>query len=226
MQIHYCQKLESLELEKVEAIIDLTKDEDYMLYSGAMQEAVTSFIESMGPGPDPLTLQSDIMATHKLDWNQWVIDILLSLSIYLWRRRTTGPQESTCKATIKLLMVKMPTRSLKLGKRSLLSDQKVTGKDNLSVWVYLNSIMETLGKDGMSSDKSDIDDCEVPALRLKSLAIFTPRGSKPAKHIHNPKWESLQPAVAALPKAFYNPLWLMGAAIQAELKYYSTYASP
>ncbi|KAG2046253.1 hypothetical protein BDR06DRAFT_977618 [Suillus hirtellus] len=40
----------------------LMKDEDYMLYSGASQEAITSFIDGMGHGPDPLMLQWDIMA--------------------------------------------------------------------------------------------------------------------------------------------------------------------
>ncbi|KAG2059224.1 hypothetical protein BDR06DRAFT_968185 [Suillus hirtellus] len=75
---------------------------------------------------------------------------------------------------------------------SLLSDRKATEKEDLPVWVYLNSIVETLGKDGMSSDET----------------IFTPRGNKPAKHLHNAKRESVQPAVAALPRAFYNPLWL------------------
>jgi hypothetical protein len=38
--------------------------------------------------------------------------------------------------------------------------------------------------------------------------IITPRGSKPAKHLHNSKQESLWPAVAALPREFYNPSWL------------------
>jgi hypothetical protein len=95
--------------------------------------------------------------------------------------------------------------------------------------MYLHSIVETLAKDGMSSDESDVNECEVQTLRLKSMpwradfshelkiidaqrlagaAIFTPRGSKPAKRLHNPKRESSRPAVAALPKAFYNAWWL------------------
>lgn len=91
--------------------------------------------------------------------------------------------------------------------------------------------METLGKDGMSSDESETEDCELPVFRLKTMpwranfgqemqiideqrlagaAIFTPRGSKPAKRLHNAKRESARPAVAALPRAFYNPSWLSG----------------
>ncbi|KAG2086014.1 uncharacterized protein F5147DRAFT_781798 [Suillus discolor] len=204
--------------ELFKVMFHLTKDEDYMLYSGASREAVTSFIDGTGHGPDPLMLQWDITATHKSDWNQRATDILLSIYISMEEK---NHWVLTCRAT------KFETRQKVTS--TLLSDRKVTGKDDLPVWVYLNSIVETLGKDGMSSDESDVDDCEVQALRLKSMpwradfshemkivdaqrfagaAIFTPRGSKPAKCLHNPKRESLQPAVAALPRAFYNPLWL------------------
>lgn len=112
---------------------------------------------------------------------------------------------------------------------TLFSDRKATQKDNLPMWKYLHSIVETLDKDGMSSDESDVNECQVQALRLKSMpwradfshemkfidaqclvgaVIFTPRGNKPTKRLHNPKRESSRPAVAALPKAFYNASWL------------------
>jgi hypothetical protein len=97
------------------------------------------------------------------------------------------------------------------------------------VWVYLNSIVETLDKDGMSSDESETEDCGLPVFQLKKMpwradfshemkiideqrlagaAVFTHRGSKPAKRLHNAKRESVRPAVAGLPRAFYNLLWL------------------
>ncbi|KAG1759619.1 hypothetical protein EDD22DRAFT_755297, partial [Suillus occidentalis] len=44
-----------------------------------------------------------------------------------------------------------------------------TGKEDLPVWAYLNSIVETLGKDGMSSDESETEDCELPVFRLKTM---------------------------------------------------------
>ncbi|KAG2737149.1 hypothetical protein P692DRAFT_20674337, partial [Suillus brevipes Sb2] len=52
---------------------------------------------------------------------------------------------------------------------ALLSDRKATGKEDLPVWAYLNSIVETLGKDGMSSDESETEDCELPVFRLKTM---------------------------------------------------------
>ncbi|KAG2061378.1 hypothetical protein BDR06DRAFT_966351 [Suillus hirtellus] len=96
-------------------------------------------------------------------------------------------------------------------------DRKATGKEDLPVWVYLNFIVEMLGKDGMSPD--EIEDMLwranfnhkmqiIDEQCLAGAAIFTPRGSKPAKCLHNAKWESVWPAVAALPRAFYNSLWL------------------
>ncbi|KAG2138745.1 hypothetical protein BD769DRAFT_1663473 [Suillus cothurnatus] len=108
---------------------------------------------------------------------------------------------------------------------ALLSDQKASQKDDLPVWEYLNSIVETLDKDGMSSDESETKDYRLPVFRLKTMpwradfshelkiideqrlagaAVFTPRGSKPAKHLHNAKRESVRPAVAGLPRSFYN----------------------
>ncbi|KAG2124287.1 hypothetical protein BD769DRAFT_1669468 [Suillus cothurnatus] len=39
----------------------LMKDDEYMLYEGAAHEAVSLFIGSIGPGPDPLALQWDIV---------------------------------------------------------------------------------------------------------------------------------------------------------------------
>ncbi|KAG2062637.1 hypothetical protein BDR04DRAFT_1164871 [Suillus decipiens] len=38
---------------------------------------------------------------------------------------------------------------------TLLSDRKATGKEDEPVWAYLQSIIETLGKDGMGSDESE-----------------------------------------------------------------------
>jgi hypothetical protein len=97
------------------------------------------------------------------------------------------------------------------------------------VWEYLNSIVETLDKDGMSSDESETEDYGLPVFRLKTMpwradfshelkiideqrlagaAVFTPRGSKPAKRLHNAKRESVRPAVAGLPRSFYNLSWL------------------
>lgn len=50
--------------ELFKAAFHLTKDEDYMLYNGASQEVVISFIDGRGPGPDPLVLQWDITTTQ------------------------------------------------------------------------------------------------------------------------------------------------------------------
>ncbi|KAG0697714.1 hypothetical protein DFH29DRAFT_878519 [Suillus ampliporus] len=200
---------------------------------------------------------------HKSDWNQLVIDMLLTLYLSMeeknhWTSRSHQSithdvtskfdQCHKCWRKAQPLVRNDGTRkSMQEDPDSqgntapwkfethqkvtstLLSDRNATGKDDLPVWVYLNSIVETLDKDGMSSDESDIDDCEVQVFRVKSMpwranfshemkiideqrlvgvAIFTPRESKPAKHLHNTKRESLWPAVAGLPRAFYNPSWL------------------
>ncbi|KAG1837610.1 hypothetical protein C8R48DRAFT_680274 [Suillus tomentosus] len=88
---------------------------------------------------------------------------------------------------------------------ALLSDRIATGKDDQVVWAYLQSLVETLGKDGMSSDESEHEEGEVQVFWLKKMpwradvdnemriidqqrlagaANFTPRGSKPAKRFH------------------------------------------
>lgn len=112
---------------------------------------------------------------------------------------------------------------------TLLSDRNATGKDDQAVWAYLQSIMENLGKDGMSSDESEHEDGDVQVFRRKSMpwradfsqemqiidqqrltgaTIFTPRGSKPAKRLHNVNRESSCIPIEGLPRAFYNPSWL------------------
>ncbi|KAG2086530.1 uncharacterized protein F5147DRAFT_781593 [Suillus discolor] len=112
----------------------------------------------------------------------------------------------------------------------LLSDRIATGKDDQAVWAYLQSLVETLGKDGMSSDESEHKDGEVQVFRLKKMswradinhdmhiidqqqlvgaaANFTPYGSKPAKRFRNAIRESSHPAVEGLPRALYNSSWL------------------
>ncbi|KAG2739767.1 hypothetical protein P692DRAFT_20754691 [Suillus brevipes Sb2] len=112
---------------------------------------------------------------------------------------------------------------------ALLSDRIATGKDDQAVWAYLQSLVETLGKDGMSSDESEHKDGEVQVFRLKKMpwradvdhemhiidqqrlagaANFTPRGSKPAKRFRNAIQESSCPAIEGLPRALYNSSWL------------------
>ncbi|KAG1846347.1 hypothetical protein C8R48DRAFT_779577 [Suillus tomentosus] len=112
---------------------------------------------------------------------------------------------------------------------TLLSDRNATGKDDQAVWAYLQSIMENLGKDGMSSDESEHEDGDVQVFRRKSMpwradfsqemqiidqqrltgaTIFTPRGSKPAKRLRNVNRESSRVPIEGLPRAFYNPSWL------------------
>jgi hypothetical protein len=78
--------------ELFKAAFHLTRDEDYMLYDGASREVVKSYIDGSGPGPDPLALQWDITTTHKSDWNQRVIDILLSLYISMEEKNHWTPR--------------------------------------------------------------------------------------------------------------------------------------
>ncbi|KAG0697710.1 hypothetical protein DFH29DRAFT_878515 [Suillus ampliporus] len=111
----------------------------------------------------------------------------------------------------------------------LLSDRNATGKDDQVVWAYLQSMMENLGKDGMSSDESEYRDGDVQVFHQKSMpwradfshkmqiidqqcltgaVIFTPCGSKPAKHFRNANRDSSHTAIEGLPTAFYDPTWL------------------
>jgi hypothetical protein len=89
--------------------------------------------------------------------------------------------------------------------------------------------VETLGKDGMSSDESEHEDGEVQVFRLKKMpwradvdhemhiidqqrlagaSNFTPHRSKPAKRFRNAIQESSRPAIEGLPRALYNSSWL------------------
>ncbi|KAG0695095.1 hypothetical protein DFH29DRAFT_1005733 [Suillus ampliporus] len=234
-----------------------TKDEEYMLHVLASREDILSFAVETGPGPDPLALQWDMATTHKSEWNQKVIDFLCSQDdIELkfgqcrkcWRKAqplTFG--DGTCKTmqqvgdqlvdqtNEQLWLTRVLTwRTTKFKTRkkvtlTLLSDRNATGKDDQVVWAYLQSMMENLGKDGMSSDESEYGDGNVQVFHQKSMpwradfshemqiidqqhltgaTIFTLRGSKPAKHFHNANQDSSRNAIEGLPTAFYDPTWL------------------
>jgi hypothetical protein len=49
-----------------------------MLHVPASREAISSFIDATGAGPDPLALQWDMTTTHNSEWNKKVIDLLCS----------------------------------------------------------------------------------------------------------------------------------------------------
>ncbi|KAG1802903.1 uncharacterized protein HD556DRAFT_1437962 [Suillus plorans] len=234
-----------------------TKDEEYMLHVSASCEAILSFAHGMGPGPDPLAMQWDMATTHNSKWNQKVIDLLCSQDdITLkfsqchkcWRKAqpltlSDGTRETMQQVGDRLVdqmnerlrlarvltrrVTKFETRKKVMS--TLLSDRNATGKDDQAVWAYLQSIMENLGKDGMSSDESEHEDGDVQVFRRKSMpwradfsqemqiidqqrltgaTIFTPCGSKPAKRLHNVNRESSCVPIEGLPRAFYNPSWL------------------
>ncbi|KAG1775989.1 hypothetical protein EV702DRAFT_1046623 [Suillus placidus] len=228
------------------------KDDEYMLHVTASSEAISCFTQGLGTGPDPLELHWDMTTTHNSKWNQRVIDILCSQYTCTFetnRLASRSPQSIKSDITKKFNQCrsswrKAQPRVLGDGTRetmkekfetrkkvtsALLSDRIATGKDDQAVWVYLQSLVETLGKDGMSSDESEHEDGEVQVFRLKKMpwradvdhemhiidqqrlagaANFTPHGSKPAKRFRNAIQESSRPAIKGLPRALYNSSWL------------------
>ncbi|KAG1779844.1 hypothetical protein EV702DRAFT_1043718 [Suillus placidus] len=209
--------------------------------------------KGLGMGPDPLELHWDMTDTHNSKWNQ---DILARLRRTDWPQDLLIPGEKpslVCSAMALVRTMKevgdrlmdqtnerlrvtrvLTRRATKFETRkkvtsALLSDRIATGKDDQAVWAYLQSLVETLGKDGMSSDESEHEDGEVQVFHLKKMpwradvdhemhiidqqrlagaANFTPRGSKPAKRFRNAIQESSRPAIEGLPRALYNSSWL------------------
>jgi len=99
---------------------------------------------------------------------------------------------------------------------------------DLHLWKWLESVLEHLGTDGMSSDESSTEDFEtvyrvknmpwrrdivdcmdiVDRQRHKDCDIFTPKGSKPTKRVRgtaNPA--SKRNPVYGLPRPFYDNDW-------------------
>ncbi|KAG2355555.1 hypothetical protein BDR07DRAFT_1381427 [Suillus spraguei] len=208
------------------------KDDEYMLHVTASPEAISSFTHGLGMGPDPLELHWDMMTTYHSKWNQKIIDILCSQTN--WLRDPVSPSYSISQKNLINAAIpgEKPSFKFETHKKvtsALLSDRMVTGKDDQAVWAYLQSLVETLSKDGMSSDESEHKDGEVQVFWLKKMpwradlshemhiidqqrlvgaANFTPHGSKPAKHFCNANRESSRPAIEGLPRVLYNSLWL------------------
>ncbi|KAG1785671.1 uncharacterized protein HD556DRAFT_1450435 [Suillus plorans] len=235
-------------------VFNFAKDDEYMLHVTASCEAISSFTRRLGMGPDPLKLHWDMMTTHKSQWNQKVINILYDITKKFhqccnsWRKAqphmlSNGAHETMQEVGDRLVdqtnerlrVTRVLThRATKFETHKkvtsvLLSDRIATRKDNQAVWAYLQSLVEMLGKDGMSSDESEHEDGEVQVFRLKKMlwradinhemhiidqqwlagaANFTPRRSKPAKRFCNAIQESSRPAVEGLPRVLYNSSWL------------------
>ncbi|KAG1767308.1 hypothetical protein EV702DRAFT_1050411 [Suillus placidus] len=236
-----------------------TKDEEYMLHVPASREAILSFADEMGPGPDPLALQWDMATTHKSEWNQKVIDFLCSQYATLqesngwagrstesirddielkfgqcrkcWRKAQPLSLGDGTRKTMQQVgdrLVDQTNERLRLARVLTHRTMKFETRKKVTL-TYLQSMMENLGKDGMSSDESEYGDGDVQVFRRKSMpwradfshemqiidqqrltgaVIFTPRRSKPAKHFRNANRDSSRTAIQGLPTAFYDPTWL------------------
>ncbi|KAG0709129.1 hypothetical protein DFH29DRAFT_993300 [Suillus ampliporus] len=228
------------------------KDDEFMLHETASREAILSFMYGSSMGPNPLELQWDMTTTHNSEWNQKsVMDNITSKFNQCrkcWRKVQPRVLSDGIRETIqeigdrlvdqtneRLWLTRVHTRratkfeTRKKVTSALLSDRIATGKDDQAVWAYLQSLVETLGKDGMSSDESEHKGGEAQVFRLKKMpwraevrhemhiidqqrlagaTNFTPRGSKPAKCFCNANRESSRQAIEGLPRALYNPSWL------------------
>ncbi|KAG2107071.1 uncharacterized protein F5147DRAFT_559895, partial [Suillus discolor] len=69
----------------------------------------------------------------------------------------------------RLRLARVITRRATVITLTLLSDRNATGKDDKAVWAYLQSIVENLGKDGMSSDESEHEDGDLQVFHQKSM---------------------------------------------------------
>ncbi|KIK12698.1 hypothetical protein PISMIDRAFT_18548 [Pisolithus microcarpus 441] len=113
--------------------------------------------------------------------------------------------------------------------KSMVAVKEAKGDDDVVAWRFLNSLITTLGSDGMSSEDSNGEDTEaifctrtlpwrrdivrelqiVDQQRLRDSTIFSPRGAKAAKRIRGDNFpQSEQKAVKGLPHPFYNEGWL------------------
>ncbi|KAG0698980.1 hypothetical protein DFH29DRAFT_1002367 [Suillus ampliporus] len=158
-------------------VFHFTKDDEYILHEGASRETISFFIGDMGPSPDPLALQWDMTTTHKLDgtkrcWRKACPQVLSDGTRKTMRQVGDRLMDHTNERLRMARVLSHRTTKFKTRQKltsALLSDRKVTGKEDLPVWVYLNSIVETLNKDGMSSDESEDEDCGVPVFQLKTM---------------------------------------------------------
>ncbi|KAI6012943.1 hypothetical protein PISMIDRAFT_24750 [Pisolithus microcarpus 441] len=113
--------------------------------------------------------------------------------------------------------------------KSMVAVKEVKGDDDIVAWWFLNSLITTLGSDGMSSEDSDGEDTEaifctrtllwrrdivrelqiIDQQRLRDSTIFSPRGAKAAKQIRGNNFpQSEWKVVKGLPHPFYNEGWL------------------
>jgi hypothetical protein len=103
------------------------------------------------------------------------------------------------------------------------------GEDDLPLWEWLQSVLQNLGSDGMSSEESGVEGIEtvyrvkilewrrnmereldiVDKQRLLDSDLFSPRGSKPVTRIRSPdNVASSRGPVPGLPRSFYDKKWL------------------
>ncbi|KAI6031653.1 hypothetical protein BKA83DRAFT_4122219 [Pisolithus microcarpus] len=116
--------------------------------------------------------------------------------------------------------------------KSMVAIKEAKGDDDVVAWRFLNSLITTLGSDGMSSEDSDGEDTEaifctrtlpwrrdivrelqiVDQQRLRDSTIFSPRGAKAAKRIRGDNFpQSERKAVKGLPRPFYNEVVFVSA---------------
>ncbi|KIO01269.1 hypothetical protein M404DRAFT_150365, partial [Pisolithus tinctorius Marx 270] len=103
---------------------------------------------------------------------------------------------------------------------------------DLHTWQWLLQLIHTLGKHGMSSKDSNIDNNIMTVLQVKNMAwqhrvkweldiidlqrlinndVFAPQGSKPIQRICAPgNPQSLHTPVPGLPQSIYDSIWLAG----------------
>ncbi|KAG1822762.1 uncharacterized protein BJ212DRAFT_1296730 [Suillus subaureus] len=206
-----CQDNKANIRELFKTTFHATKDEEYMLHVPVLHKAILSFADETGPGPDPLALQWDMVTTHKSKWNQKVINFLFNA--------TSVGGKLSLSALVMVLVRPCNKWEIDLWIRqmsdcgllgfSLTGQWNATGKDDQVVWAYLQSMMENLGKDGMSSDMNFGHEMQIiDQQHLMGATIFTPCGSKPAKCFCNANQDSSHNAIEDLPTAFYDPTWL------------------
>ena len=104
-------------------------------------------------------------------------------------------------------------------------------EDDLVVWKWLEQLLEHLGKDGMSSEESAMEEDGTQVYRVKKIpwrrneasralrmidktptvgtGFRSKQGNKPGTRLYNPDaGDSRRPAPAGRPRAIYNEEWL------------------
>ncbi|KAI6098900.1 hypothetical protein EV401DRAFT_2146648 [Pisolithus croceorrhizus] len=171
----------------------ITQDLDFITHRPAATEDVFVYEYEDGPGPDRNNLAFDLTQNYSSPWNTRILELLCQ-ELQARRLRTVwrnaqpkltskGVLETPAETEARLVEGRLQTgkesrqanrRWNKYHRRVMVLDEMVKLKsevqdDDLQSWKWLQSLIKTLGKHGMSSEESSVENGVENVLRVKNM---------------------------------------------------------